>query len=355
MNNSPLGRRSFLKLLGGALGLGGLSYYLGLNSRFEPPAPNPMPAYLDAGLAFPAFRGPYLQQEARLTALLFEADPSALDTLCAQTVNAVSNAPFEYRPILSGVLLVYAEMLVGSLDERDAQVGLIPEREAGFWMLTVAMQKTALGPVPHHLAWHIPYLLVDESNAIATGREVYGFNKQAATFTPNSSSQTPGVSVEVLGFERFGPTAIAQKEHLLTVTLPGLAARGSDWANWSEAQAEVRNALPARLRNDLEDGLLAFAAQAALQDIPLVFLKQFRDAGQTRQACFQQVVEAPIELRTFRGGGFFDQPAGMTLRGLDSHPLARLLGLQASQTSTLGAWLDVDFVLGAGTTESAPK
>jgi hypothetical protein len=87
------------------------------------------------------------------------ADVNVLTTLCDQAFNVVPSCPYRYVPLTSNVMLVYADMLVASLDERDAQVGFIPETEVGFWVLTVAMQKTSNGEVPHHLAWFLPTLI----------------------------------------------------------------------------------------------------------------------------------------------------------------------------------------------------
>lgn len=349
MDKTNLGRRDFFKLIGGALGLGALSYYFGLRSQPRRIPSEQLPDYIDAGSAFPVFRGPYLQKDAQLAAFLFPADLSALSALCNQSLNAAADTPFEYVPLLSSVLVVYADMLVSSLDERDSQVGLIPETELGFWLPTVAMQKTAAGSLPHHLAWFIPYLLVDEGNAIATGREVYGFNKQAASFNKAGNIQAPNFSAEVMGFEQFGPTALAQRQPLLEITTANAPASQGQWPDWESAQSSLSDMFLAETRNDLDDGILTLAAQTALQNIPLVFLKQFRDARHAQKACYQAVVEAPLQIEAFHGGGFFSQPAELSLRTLASHPLMRMLGLKENQATGMGAWLKVDFTLGLGT------
>jgi hypothetical protein len=348
MGKSSITRRDFFKLGGTAAGIGVLSYVLGLRNRPNIASTKEAPDYNDADSAFPVFRGPYLQKDARLAAFLFPADLTALTTLCDQTLNSVSNSPFEYVPLMSNVLVVYAEMLVSSLDERDARVGLIPETEVGFWLLTIAMQRTATGRVPHHLAWFIPYLFVNESNSIATGREVYGFNKQAAIFTRVQDIRAAQFSADVLGFQRFASDAIAQKERLLEVHSPAPQTSQSQWADWETAKSDLSAMLLPQVRNDLGDGIVGFAARAALQNIPLVFLKQIRHATDPGKASYQAIIEAPLQLQTFYGGSFFNQPGEMNLRPLESHPLAQKLGLKEGQATGAGAWLNVDFILGLG-------
>ena len=346
--NKEIGRRTFLKLASGVFGISALSYYLGFTKRTVPLPDETLPDYADNGAGFPVFRGPYLQKDARLAAFLFNADTEQLTTLCDQTLNVSKSFPYQYVPITSNVMLVFADMLVSSREERDAQVGLIPETEVGFWVLTVAMQQTQGGYVPHHLAWFLPFLLVDESNAIATGREVFGFNKLGAQFQKPGQIQKPEYTAEVLGFKQFGADAIAQRERLLELR----ASSASDLTQSSDLDF-IKSGMVAELfrnmRTNLGGGLVEFASRFINDHIPLVFLKQFRDAQNTSKACYQRLIEAPLRVETFFEGGLFSEPYTLNITSLASHPLAQSLGLkEGDQKSTLGAWMHLDFVLENG-------
>ena len=349
-HKSSITRKDFFKIFGGMVGASAISYYLGLQSQVKGDQSGAeMPDYADASLAYPSFRGPHLQKDVQMAVFLFAADVAMLAEQCNQTLNAARGSPYEYVPLMHNVMVVYADMLVSSLDERDAQVGLIPETEVGFWMLTVAMQKTPAGNLPHHLAWFIPYLFVDEGSAIATGREVYGFNKQAGMFSKAEEIQAPRFSADVLGFQRFGPGAIARKERLLDVSALTPQSSQEQWEDWSSAQNALIDLILSKTRLALGDDMATFAARALLQPVPIALLKQFRHAGNTRKAAYQAVVETQIQIESFQGGGSFSQPYEMRLHHLDSHPLAQKLGLQETQTSKAAAWLKVDFSLTKGT------
>lgn len=346
---SNLGRRDFFKLTGGAFGIAALSYYLGLTDRPKTASPSDnLPDYADGDLSFPVFRAPYFQKDAQLAAFMFGADIASLTTLCDQTLNSLESSPYKYVPLTSSLLLVYSDMLVSSLDERDSQVGFIPETEIGFWVLTIAMKKTSTGHVPHHLAWFLPYILVDESNSIATGREVYGFNKQAGEFSKPQDVTFPQFTADVLGFKQFAPTAIAQKERLLELNPTSAGSTQSMWKNWDTAKIEFMSGLLGYIRPDLAGGIIEFAARAITDNIPLVFLKQFRHSADSQKACYKAIVEAPLKVKEFYSGGLFSQPHKLTLNHLDSHPFARKLGMQGEQTSTISAWIKVDFILDHG-------
>ena len=307
-----------------------------------------LPDYADNETGFPVFRGPYFQNDARLAAFLFNADTEHLTTLCNHTLNVSSSFKYKYVPVTSRLMLVFADMFVSSRDERDAQVGLFPETEVSFWVLTVAMKKMQGGYFPHHLAWFLPFLLADESNAIATGREVFGFNKLAAEFQKPEKIQKPEFAADVLGFKEFGVDFIAQRERLLA-----LSASSSNDLTRSSNLESIKNKIADELFKNISIGLgggfVEFAARFVNDHIPLVFLKQFRDAQNTRKACYQRLIEAQLKVELFYEGGIFPEPYTLSIAGLASHPLAQKLGLKDSvRKSTFGAWMRVNFVLENG-------
>ena len=103
------------------------------------------------------------------------------------------------------------------------------------------------------------------------------------------------------------------------------------------------------MRTGLGDGLVEFAARFINEHVPLVFLKQFRDAQNTHKACYQRLIEAPLKVEMFYEGGLFHEPYMLRIADVASHPLAQNLGLkEANRKSTLGAWMRVDFALGNG-------
>lgn len=307
-----------------------------------------LPDYSDNGSGFPVFRGPYFQKDAHLAIFFFRSDLERLTLLCDRTLNVSRSFEYKYVPISSSLLLTFADMLVSSRDERDAQVGFIPETEVGFWVLTVAMKKTRGGYVPHHLAWHLPYLFVDEGNAIATGREVFGFHKLAAQFQKPERIQRPEFTADVLGFKQFGADAIAQREHLLELSASSALepTRSSDLVSIkNKVMEELFKNMPACLGG----GLVEFAARFINDHIPLVFLKQFRDAQDTHKACYQKLIEARLKVEMFYEGGLFHEPYTLRIADVASHPLAQHLGLKAADPkSTLGVWMRLDFEMGNG-------
>jgi len=304
----------------------------------------PLPAYADAGQSFPSFRAPYAQRNANLAAFLFEAEMSALSAWCDSALNVSDSFAYRYVPASSSVMLVYADMLVSSRDARDAQIGLIPESEVGFWILTLALRKTRRGYIPSHFAWALPDVFVNEGSALISGREVFGFNKQLARIEKPARLQKPEFSADVMGFKTFGAENIAQYETLLRAR-PFASSLDGQPAQLREAQSHFMDDLFRRARVGLDGALTRLASRLLNDSIPLVFLKQFRDAADSSLACLQQVVEVQLTVERFHAGGMLLKPYLLTLPPLASHPLAEKLGLRESQGSKIGAWLQVDFLL----------
>ena len=341
MDTPLISRRDFMLMGGGAVGGGALAAYYGLTKPpIAPATPENLPRYIDGGHPFPILRPPYFQENVQLAAFLLAADGVQLTVLCDQFLNVPANNRLHFTPLLDSVLLTYADMQISSLDERDRLVGKMNETEVGFWVLTLVSRRVGDVWVPDHLAWFMPYLFVDNGYAIAAGREVYGFNKMGARFDKPEQIQRPLLQVDVLGFKKFAPDAVAQFEPLLSIA-PADGQAGNEWANWDAAKADLQNSAGlgdmTRLLND---------------NVPLVFLKQFRDATDSGAACYQSLIEAPMEVGAFRGGGWLADGGVVTIHRLESHPLVEAMGLSA-ENGVLGVktavWMDFDFTLGLGT------
>ena len=336
-----LSRRRFLQLAGGALG----AMAVGCAPKTPASEETVLPDYVDGGIGIPVFRGPYLQREAHIAAFLLPARIEALHALCDTYFDTPSGGAVKVSPLGPYVLLLYAEMQIQSLDERDEAIGWMHETEVSFW--------TPVTSGTGHAAWFLPYLFVDNPYAIASGREVYGFPKTWGQFEKPASIQNPEFAVDVWGFTDFDPQAEGKIQRLFEVhkTDDSTQAVPPDtWTSWDAA----RSTLIRLLFKDWEpqasdDGGVQWSA---LEKMPLVFLKQFRDAVDSRKACYQAIIEAPVQLTTFHGGGFIDAAYTLTCQSLASHPLPEILGLDVDSSGAMQAlatfWLHVDFALGAG-------
>jgi hypothetical protein len=303
---------------------------------------------------------PLLLRDTTMYSFLVSADLRALTRLVDAQLNAVSAASgLVYKPVLPLAAIVCA----GSSDSSsqtppDSDKGWMGERDFGIWIPVVAGTMEGGVWIPRRILWYLPYVFVDNVAAMATGREVYGFFKQIAALAMPPSPLARGMfAIDTLVIPTFTPASQAEVLRLMTITsTEDRAAPTGTWATVEEAAAALwaetkrrffdgQDGLPIlewTVIEDLLEGLLS-------GDVPIVFLKQFRDAGVAAKACYQAIVEAPAHLQRLYAG-WFTHPHDIAITQVDSHPIVAECGFAGAQLrSEFGFWVHMDFVMQPGT------
>ncbi|MGN6107184.1 MAG: hypothetical protein ACTHU0_18900 [Kofleriaceae bacterium] len=299
-------------------------------------------------------------QSTTMYSFVVPADLAALTRICDQQLNAVTGGSVIYKPLLPMVSIVCADVAKSySTTPPDSEKGWMSERDFGIWIPVVAGKMEHGIWKPGRISWYLPYVFVDNVAAMVTGREVYGFFKQTAELTmPASPSSSDPFGIDALVIEKFSPSSEAQVARLMTLTTAEASAAPEPPSGpWGDARQALEAVLPALqqlhagaqnaaisdwdlLKNLLEDLLTL--------DVPLVFLKQFRDAGEPAKACYQAVIEAPAHLQRWYGG-WFTHPHDVAITPCDSHPIVAECGLSGPQLrANLGFWCKMDFVMQPG-------
>jgi uncharacterized protein with NAD-binding domain and iron-sulfur cluster len=324
------------------------------------------PPYINGSVDIPVIYGPYLQKNSNLAAFLLKSDLKQLQKLCDTYLNIPGQDQFHYRPLLPYSFLIYSKMEISSLDEEDKNMGWSIENDAGFWILTAAYKPSADGKTStfDHLVWFLPYLFVDNSFAVPTGREVYGFRKMFSTFKPFQTITDPTFSVETLAYKTFGPNIQAQQYPVLEIrrsqakadTTSEVAQPASQ--DWTDSREAIDGILKFITQSDdtrisldslnIVINLLNFFTKG----VPLVFLKQTPYIGNTRQASYQAIVEAPAVPTAFHGGGILFKKYELAINNLASEPIIADMGLTATPEGVVdviaSAWVNIDFVMEQG-------
>jgi len=245
------------------------------------------------------------------------ANNETLTALCDRLLNGPSGGATAYRP-MGLVLLAFTH--VEQLGSTHAHRGVITYKDIALWIPVRGGQSRELCLFP-------PYILVDDAATMITGREVFGLPKQLGRFAMPA---------------RFGDLATAPAPQFRAEIVGTLAPRGqNDWRTLLtiERSGDVRahdpgailqflaGFLPAALRG----GLSLPGWLSELTAIPVVGLKQFRDATRPGAACYQAIVEAPLSVvKLHRAPTFMRDAFELTVMDLHSHPVARTLGLSPS-------------------------
>ena len=306
---------------------------------------------------------PYRIEGADFYAFLLAADAKALVAVCDRYLNPLARDGMRYHPLVGRVMLGITDIRKIQIGARDDRKFWTPEIDVAFWVPVVAVHRVAGVDVVSRFAWMMTYVVVDDTWAVASGREVYGFPKalgvirrQAAARGPGAQVALDSLTVDTLAVAKFGPDAEAHVQRLLEVRRVGAGSPGAParaWVTLREAAADFFALLSGggsgRLTLPGPGLLVELFDLLRHHEYPLVFLKQFRDAADGTQACYQAVVEAPVRITSFRGGGWLDGEYRLRIEPLESHPIAQELGLAGPEPRILAAtYMAFDFDIGDG-------
>jgi len=323
-----------------------------------------LPAFVEHGGELVG-RHPATAVDARLYGFVLAADNDLLDRYCDRMFNGPAGGSTHWEAVGDEVLLNFVDIpTLGSGDLEDMQLGTFSEREVAIWF-------PVTDKVQDRFAWAVPYMFVDSDQAMAGGREVYGFPKQLGTINFDVDDAAPALlTVDTVTLRSYAPDASAETCRVAKVELPGVPSPlGPAWTEPAQALRDViraaglskrptsgpvpgaaaagRAAAPPRFPDVRSE--LQFFEHLVAEDLPMLLLKQFRDAHQQGAACYQAIVLADMEVSLFRGGGLLPNGYHVTVGQLDGEPIIRELGVAPSSEPRAAFWLDFDFVIRLGT------
>jgi uncharacterized protein with NAD-binding domain and iron-sulfur cluster len=311
--------------------------------------------YIDRGGDI-VLRAPYAQNNTRLYGFVLPAEAERLQALCDKYLNIGKT---RYRPLGPFVVLGCADIQeIRSLYAEDTGKGFMPERDVAFWVPVLGESTDPSAPVAQHLAWFLPYIFVDSAPPMAVGREVYGFPKLAGRIDFGElEGRASLVTVDAVAIDHYAPKSRAKEHRILEVRRKVDVDRGPLSLLWNAFDGAVSgmwqgafDAVQQVAADSALDLMTAVARRAsAAQPVRMVFLKQFRDVGDPRRACYQAIVSADAKTTAYRGGGPLDGPFEVQITRLDSHPIVEELGLAGERIEPIfAAWVDFDFDVDVG-------
>jgi hypothetical protein len=258
----------------------------------------------------------------RLPAIL-----SNLQVLCDELLNigSLADRGFEYRAFTDFVdmeIVTYPKMM---FDEKPySDWGYTSQQELYFrfyvWKFNVFGGLLFPEPLPELF---FPFIYVDNSWSMISGRNVIGFPKVMAQFfpTPVLGANPFKIKVSALALETYAPTTELNWHPIVEINpSTGVAPQIVDglWP-WVGLAA------------DTADPILEELLQIFLSTLPYAFstvqLKQFRDLP--TGACFQAIVNTPFS--PYNVGAVSPlPPVSITVREYDSLKIPTSLGLQAN-------------------------
>lgn len=280
-------------------------------------------------------------------------------TIQQRLVDPVLNAPTggatHYRVLSDLVLLSFAMAnRCTSTLAPDSGYGWVPEGSWTMWVPLVTVKRELGIEIAQSFVFYPAYITVDNSWSVAAGREIYGFPKGYGPIeVPQQRQAATRLSASTLVMETYAPGNEGQIRPLvqITQTETGTTA-GAVWQDIEDAVGAIAHLLTGSGAHLALPGLnfaRDLARLAREEEVPGVFLKQFRDAADGNRACYQAIIEAGSYVDRFNGGGLLTGTYEAVIANFDSHPVASDLGLKPGpQRLEFPFWVNFDFTIREG-------
>lgn len=263
---------------------------------------------------------------------------AAVQNLVDTLLNRAGGGSVHYAPALPVAIFSFSDS--PQCTSLADPIGFIPGREA---MILVPLWENLTGrPIPRLVFW-APYIFIDYTIGLVTGREVWGWPKVMAQIGVPTDGPGADFSCRTTIFPVLAPTTAAQDAVLYRIVKAQAGAAAPSWTSAAEAALGTLEGLLGGLT---EDVLRALALQP---QIDCVVLKQFRTSDDPKVCCYQAIVNSPIALTGFHGGGPLLDDFTVEITTCASHAIVYdLLGAAPNPGSTSlpvtsATWAAVDY------------
>jgi hypothetical protein len=308
-----------------------------------------MQTYIDRGGEL-VYEPPFLAEGVEYYGFILDADKNELQNVCDRYLNAPLGGARRFVPAGNFVLLACCNLAsLRSVTSPYNNFGQFVELEVAFWVLTIDTEKK-------RLFWFLPYMFVDNTYAMAMGREIYGFPKTMGTIgIPSSPEGAAGFWLDTLVVRKYPPLSKAEIARLLQIRRapPGDVYSGpiGAWSGLGDLVKVIVTFLDNQL-NVFEDIRLFLHSMDDLLHLrmPMLFLKQIRDAVQPRKAAYQAIVETTSVSSQVHEARILGSNYDVIIEQCDSHPICADLGMAkiGMLRSRISFYVKFDFEIGLG-------
>jgi len=310
------------------------------------------PKYVEHGgeLSYPA---PVVCEGTNLYGFILRGDADKLTALCRRIFHDPSGGQVDYIPLSHYVMLTIGK--INKIYSASMNLGWSQEGQAIFWVPVAVGHHVGSVFFADRIAMFPAYVVVDAMYSLVSGREVYGFFKSYGWIDVPDSDKVINpeqLKLDVYGLKDFNPSNEATRWPLLEVSRTENAngATGTPWTSIEDAFKEIKSTVKSSGKEIILPGLSlgpALIEDLMHKEVPVVFLKQFRNADSQDGAAYQAILTAPAVVQRLAGFRLIDEYQFSLLNTLDSYPLANDLGI-TSQKALMSFKLDMDFTFQGG-------
>lgn len=305
--------------------------------------------YIEHGgpLSFPA---PVVCDHGYFSNFIVQGKKENLVAICDRYFNNPSGGEALYYPLTNMLLVTIGR--IPKIYSSTINIGWSPEKQMIIWLFLARVKKEDGILVAKYPVLFPVYTVVPDIYSLISGREVFGFFKSYGWVDVPDDPDVVNpdkVSVDVFGLKEFGPDEEAKRYPLLKFDLAKEAKKPSIWKSFKSLLKEIHPHLFPKSDTPVFPGFhfpLSLIHDFIHHEVPLVFLKQFRDITADNQAAYQAIVEAPCPYKNVHIERMGEYNLSLS-DALESYPLYKDLGL-TDQKPIFGVHVKMDFQISAG-------
>jgi hypothetical protein len=272
------------------------------------------------------------------------ADGTKIDALLKKHIDEPSGGAVKattFFPAHPFVLFVCADIQKAySQHPDDVDKGYDTERDMGFFVPANYTDQDGNTSI----AMFLPYLYVDNLAALLVGREIFGFPKLLGKI--DIAHDPVFADLVAPALPTYGPDKVVVDRPIMQIRT----------TNTAPPDLCVQGPIPTMTLWLLTQILNLIGAPVPLggfTKIPMLFLKQFRDAVVDGEACHQSIVRAEGSIDRIRRACLLLDDFELEIWSHDSIRIASELGLGPGPVfqPRIGVCVDIDFTLDFGTEE----
>jgi hypothetical protein len=297
--------------------------------------------------------GPVGVSDMTLYAFMLEASrPGALQEYVDRTLNQPCRGAVRYEVMMEHVIAFMASLGKTWSMAPGLHAGWLPETDCGFWIPVARVGGEAGRSVVEELLLYPVALYVDQPYTEISGREIYGYPKGLGEpRVPTSPDDAGPFWLKTVLMREYDAGREFKNEELWRIERDSARVAGEIWRDAGGALENLFHTFFGEAERRLPEVRLSSLVnqlREAPGAMPMVFLKQFRDACSDSKACYQAIVENLSTVTKFDGMGLMPGTYRFRTIPTESIGLIEALGLQQEMNVIFAFWSKFDMVVGPG-------
>jgi hypothetical protein len=297
---------------------------------------------------------PVQEKYTQIYSFLVTGNMEAMQLTVDQRLNFMNDRPdTKYIVASDKIMLSYTYSSNGHSLASDIKMGYASEKALLTFIILAECKRDGDQWDAQRLFLFAPFTFVDNPLSMAVGRETYGFPKSIGILDmPEDPNFVYNFSLSALAFKHFNPEERAFMQPLLNINRQIVETKEEDeaihdsLAMWKRISSKMKPT-----NDDFHKGIKFYINEMKdlwNLEVPLVFLRQFRDIADASKACYQAIMEVNGHVDAFRGASIYSSKFIVKFNDVATYPICTALGIPFISEADWAFMVDIDLSFGKG-------